>query len=249
MPALGEIAIYPVKALPPVNPSSVNITPVGGLAGDRAFAIVDSNGEYVNGKRTAAVHRLQAEIDLAAGTITLADPAQASPQTFHLQADRAALETWLSEFFGYAVELETAAGGEQTDSSVYGDGTNTGPTLISRATIRELASWYPDIDPGEMQRRLRPNLVIEDVPAFWEDHLIADASQEFTIGDVTLAGVKPVPRCVVPTRDPATGTETPGFRETFIERRQATIPEWAPETAFDHYFKVMVLTRGLFSLG
>ena len=47
----------------------------------------------------------------------------------------------------------------------------------------------------------------------------------------------------MPTRDPDTGAETPGFRERFVTRREATLPEWAAEDWYDHYFRLMVNTR------
>jgi len=50
-----------------------------------------------------------------------------------------------------------------------------GPTVVSRATLETVASWFDEIaDATEMRRRLRPNLVLDDCPAFWEDRLFAD---------------------------------------------------------------------------
>ncbi|MFC7176929.1 hypothetical protein [Halosegnis marinus] len=55
--------------------------------------------------------------------------------------------------------------------------------------------------------------------------------------------MNPCQRCAVPTRDPDTGEETPGFRERFVERREATLPEFAARGRYDHYFRLMVNTR------
>jgi hypothetical protein len=63
------------------------------------------------------------------------------------------------------------------------------------------------------------------------------------VGAARFEGVNPCQRCAVPTRDPDTGAETPGFRERFLERREATLPEWAARDRFDHYFRLMVNTR------
>lgn len=243
MPVLSRIAVHPIKALDPVEPDHVAITPVGGLADDRVYAIVTPDGGYVNGKRTAAVHRLRADFDLATERVTLHHTERGPPREFHLDRDRGALESWLSDYFGTTVRLEAGVGGELTDSAVYGDGTRTGPTLISRATLREVASWFDGIDPAEMRLRLRPNLVVEDVPAFWEDRFVAGGGRQFRIGDVRLEGIKPVPRCVVPTRHPHTGEEYEGFKETFVARRAATLPDWADPDVYETWFAVMVVAR------
>ena len=242
MRTLSRIAVHPIKALDPAEPERVGISEVGGLTGDRAYAIVDGDGEYVNGKRTDAVHRLRADYDLEENRVTLRHPDSAS-RRFHLEDDHGRLEAWLSDYFETEVSLEVGSGGELTDGAVYGDGSATGPTLISEATLRETASWFDGIDAEEMRLRLRPNLVVEGVPAFWEDRLIADGGLTVAVGDRRLVGTKPIPRCVVPTRDPHTGAPYDGFRETFTERREETLPEWAPREQFDHLFALMVGLR------
>ena len=232
MPTLSQIAVHPIKALDPVERDRVGITDVGGLDGDRAFAIVDASGNYVNGKRTSAVHRLAADVDLDAGRVVLGEQGTDERHEFDIDGDRDALEAWLSEFFGDSVTLETGPGGSLTDSAIYGDGTKTGPTLVSAATLREVASWFDGIDPAEMRLRLRPNLVVEGVPAFWEDRLVGEGGH-LRIGGVRLEATGPLPRCVVPTRDPHTGEEYDGFRETFLEHRERTLPEWVDRSVFD----------------
>lgn len=244
MATLSRISVYPIKALDPMDLDSVSITEVGGLSGDRIYAIVDENGNYVNGKRTAKVHRLDAEVHLEQNHLTLRERGRDAKQQFHLDDDREQLDTWLSEYFGIDVHLEHGPGGSQTDSVVLGDSNEPGPTLISEATLRKVASWYDGIDAEEMRLRLRPNLVVTDVPAFWEDKLVGTDGRCFRVGDTTLEGVKPVPRCVVPTRDPATGETYDGFRETFVQKREETLPEWTSPELFDgDLFSLMALTR------
>lgn len=244
MPTLSQIAVHPIKALGPASLDHVSITEVGGLAGDRVYGIIDENGDYVHGKRTADVHRLDAEFDLDTNHIRLRVRQENRLQEFHLDRNRDELETWLSDYFGIHVELKVGSGGSQTDSAVYTDEAEAGPTLISAATIREVASWYDGIDPVEMRLRLRPNLVVEGVPPFWEDKLVADGGRHFRIGDVTLEGIMPVSRCVVPTRDPHTGDVYEGFRETFLRKREQTLPEWFDREAFDgNLFSLMAVVR------
>ncbi|MFC6719787.1 MOSC domain-containing protein [Natrialbaceae archaeon GCM10025810] len=244
MPTLATIAVYPIKALDPVTRDRTSITDVGGLAGDRIYAMVAEDGTYVNGKLTADVHQLRAETDLDANRIRLRVRGEDAVHEFHFDHDREALEEWLSDYFAEPIELEAAPGGSLTDSVVYSNDAKAGPTLISAATIREVASWYDGVSPEEMRLRLRPNLVVDCVPPFWEERLVAPAARRIQIGDVVLEGRTLVPRCVVPARNPYTGEKDDGFREIFLEKREETVPDWTDRDAFDgNLFKLMVLTR------
>lgn len=244
MPTLSKILVYPVKALDPVDVSSVSISHAGGLSHDRIYGIKDQDGNYVHGKRTADVHRLDTEYDPATAQFTVQVHGEDSRHVFNLDDEQAALEAWLSEYFGLSVSLEVGTGGSQTDSVVFTDDGETGPTLISAGTLREVASWYDGIDPEEMCLRLRPNLVVSGVPPFWEDRLIADGGRRFQIGDTTLIGVEPIPRCIVPARNPRTGATYDDFREIFIENRRETLPDWVSQSDFDgNLFSLMIGTR------
>ncbi|WP_224449543.1 MOSC domain-containing protein [Haloprofundus salilacus] len=245
MATLRRIFVYPIKSLDAQAVDTARIVENGGLDGDRQFALFDADGRYVNGKRNRDTHRLRSAVDFEREAVRL-EPPEGEARTFTLDDDE--LTDWLSSYFGEPVTLERErAGGfpDDTDAS--------GPTIISTATIRELASWYPDIDAESMRRRLRPNLEIGGVPPFWEDRLFAgrDEVVEFTVGDadgdsddgIAFDGVNPCQRCVVPSRDPDTGEEYDGFRERFVEKRRETIPEWSGGDWFDHHFRVMVNTR------
>lgn len=242
MPNLSRIRVHPVKALDAVDLDAVEISSAGGLAGDRAFAIVDGDGEYVNGKRTDAVHRLDAEVDLGAGTIRLGVRESADREAFDLGGDRPPLEDWLSSYLGYGVELEAGRGGELTDSSVLG-GDPPGVTVVSTATLRTVASWFPEIDVDGVRRRFRANLEVDGVDPFWEDRLVGAEGARIQLGGATLRVVEPVPRCVVPTRHPDTGEPTDGFRERFLRRREETFPDGVNRDAFDHLYSLTVLAE------
>lgn len=235
-PRLARISIFPVKSLDSNEPQKVEITPAGPIEGDRRYAIVDEDGEYVNGKRTQEIHRIRAEYN--SGHVTLSEHGGDERHEFALENNREELVDWLTDYFGYPVELVHDEAGLPDDT------TNTGPTVISTATIEAVASWF-DLSTESVRRRFRANLEIEGVPAFWEDNLFTDHSRvvEFSIGNVTLAGVNPCQRCVVPSRNPDTGEELEGFRQRFIEKRQETLPEWTDSGRFDHPFRLMVNTR------
>ncbi|KKF39108.1 molybdenum cofactor biosysynthesis protein, partial [Halorubrum saccharovorum] len=161
-------------------------------------------------------------------------------RTFALPEDGEALAAWVGYYLGYAVDLVREPNGGLPD-----DRAAPGPTVVSRATLETVASWFDEIaDATEMRRRLRPNLVLDDCPAFWEDRLFADRGEavRVSIGETELFGVNPCQRCVVPSRDPDTGEPIDGFREAFIRKRRETRPAWTKSDRFDHDFRLMVNT-------
>ncbi|MFD1645845.1 MOSC domain-containing protein [Haloarchaeobius litoreus] len=239
MPTVASLRVYPVKSLDPLELDTVEVNN-GALRHDREYAIVDGDREFVNGKREPALHRIRSRYDPDRRALSLREHGDDDWTTFSMDAERGELNAWLSEFLDYPVSVVRDASGGMPD-----DTEADGPTVIARETAAAIASWYDDVDTGGMLRRLRPNVVVEAGEPFWEDRLYADRGsvRQFTIGDVEFEGVQPCQRCVVPTRDPDTGAETADFRETFVERREATLPAWANRDRFDHFFRVMVNTR------
>ena len=240
-----RISIYPIKSLDGRSVDRVEVVTNGGLAGDREYALFDSDGDYVNGKNDRQVHPIRASYDgdgARAESVTLSTPEQDATR-FDLGAvdddTPVPIVDWLSEWFGYPVTLDRNREGGFPD-----DTTAAGPTIISEATIETVAGWFDDVDSEGMRRRLRPNIVLGGVPAFWEDHLFADRNSRvrFAIGDAEFLGVNPCQRCVVPSRDPDTGDEIEGFTETFVEHRRETMPDWSGGDWFDHEFRLMVNT-------
>ena len=251
-PELRRLTTYPIKSLDPQAHDSVAVE-YGTLAGDREYAMVakaaaadhdpttasvGGRGDYVNGKRTAAVHRLRSSVDREAGTLTLREAGGEDARTFSLD-DPGDLNAYLTEFFGEPVSVRREPRGGYPDDREF-----DGPTLVSTATLREVASWF-DVSLDSARRRFRANLEVGGVPAFWEDRLYADRGEAvaFRIGDVELLGCNPCRRCVVPSRDPDTGEETPGFRETFLRERGRTLPQWVDSDRFEGDYRLMVNTR------
>ncbi|MDZ7746813.1 MAG: MOSC domain-containing protein [Halobacteriales archaeon] len=237
--SLDGIYVYPVKSLDGIERDRTTVRETGGLAFDREYAIRDADDAYVNGKRERAVHRLASVFDPDTGRWTVG-PRDGERETFRLPDERKAASDYLSDYFGYPVTIDRdATGGFPDDTHA------SGPTIISRATLDAVADWYDDIGAVELRRRLRPNLVVSGVEPFWEDKLYADreSAVTFTVGGTRFEGRNPCQRCVVPTRDPDTGAQTPGFRERFVTQRETTLPEWANEDWYDHYFRLMVNTR------
>ena len=239
-PHLARIRLYPIKSLDPLEVDEVVVLRAAGLAHDREFCLLDENGDIVNAKRFGEqLIPIRSEVDLGLGELTL--HANGTSQVFRLASESGAIEGWFSSRLGRPVTLaRNSQGGFPDDSEA------PGPTLVSTATLREVASWFPGSSTGEMRRRFRANLEIDGVPAFWEDRLYGTAGEAaaLRIGDVTIEGVNPCARCTVPERNPETGEITePAFAKIFAERRRDTLPSWADESRFDHYYRLSVNTR------
>jgi len=237
---LARIIIYPIKSLDGMELTQTSVLASGALKHDREFAIVDARGRFVNGKRNAKVHLLQSHFLLANRTVSLQVQGTATAQIFHLDAQRQALEACLSEFFSFEVKLhQNLLAGFPDDTA------SPGPTVISTATLAEVASWFPGVSLDEIRRRIRANIEIDEVPAFWEDRLFTATGDvvAFRIGDVEFQGVNPCQRCIVPTRDSVTAAAYPKFQKIFMTKRQETLPAWVAKERFNHFFRLSVNTR------
>jgi len=65
----------------------------------------------------------------------------------------------------------------------------------------------------------------------------------FHIVYVQFLGVNPCQRFLVPTRDSLSGVAYPSFQKIFIQKRQATLPEWVASSRFNHFYKLSVNTQ------
>lgn len=237
--SLARITVYPIKSLDGVELDAVDVLPTGALAHDRRFALVDEEGRLVNGKRTPAVNRIRAEYDLSAMHVRLRVGDETASARLTLDDERDRLAACLSELIGIDCQLI-----ENTEQGFPDDIDAPGPTVISTATLREVAGWY-GLSLEESRRRFRANLEIDGVEPFWEDRLVgpAGSSVPFTIGPVHWLGMKACQRCVVPTRSSLAGDVTPSFQKTFAAERQRTLPAWATRERFDHFYRLAVNTQ------
>ena len=242
MPRLARITVYPIKALPGVDVDHASLTAGGALRHDREYAIVDAQGNYINGKRTPAIHRLDAWCAIDGDTVRVTLHSGASKETFALDdsAQLAALAARLSHYFGEPVHIERDTQGGFPD-----DPEASGPTVIATASIIEAATWYAGFTATDIRRRFRANLELDACPAFWEDRLFGDpdTTVKFRVGAAQLLGTNPCKRCVVPTRDPSSGDALAGFQRTFVQQRKATLPAWANRARFDFYYRFATNTR------
>ncbi|MFM7219666.1 MAG: MOSC domain-containing protein [Nodosilinea sp.] len=234
---LARIDIFPIKSLDGVSLTQVTVLASGALQGDRRYALFDSHHRFINGKHNPAVHSLRSRFEPSGQVVHCSHPGQPEDTTFDLEADRKALETWLSAYFQERVMIQ-----ENPQQGFPDDTQAAGPTVISTATLEQVASWYGDLSLADLRRRFRTNLEIGGVLPFWEDRCFDSGNQpvRFRIGDVVLEGVNPCQRCIVPTRDPDTGVSRRDFQATFVNQRAATLPSWAPRSRFNHFYHLAV---------
>lgn len=239
MAKLDRIQIFPIKALDGVELDTVEISPGGALKGDRTYAMLDAKGKYINGKNNAKVHLLRSGYNLDIPSVTLQSPQEERSYTFDLQRERSPLEAWLSQFFQQPVTLvEDRRLGFPDDTEA------SGPTVVSTATLEATATWFPGLSSEQMRQRLRTNLELSGVEAFWEDRLYGnnDETVAFQIGDVALCGINPCQRCIVPVRDPQSAIVYPDFQKIFSRRRQESLPQWVDRSRYNHYYRLCVNT-------
>jgi uncharacterized protein YcbX len=243
---LANIRLHPIKGLDPVSVPEARIGPNGSLELDRVWLLTSVDGKWVNGKRSPAIHHIRAEYDAQVTSVALsvsggsAPGAKLQPARFQFPSDFARAAEWFSEYFGQTVLVR------HVPESVPDDGLAPGPTIVSTASLQQVCDTFPGVDLVQARERFRATLEVDGVPAFWEDQLFGSDENyvvRFKIGEVAFEGSNPCARCPVPPRNPRTGEETVGFSRTFSDMRRNTIPPWAPEERFDHYYRLSTNTR------
>ena len=236
-PVVSNITIYPVKSLDGISLQKAMITEGGCLLHDREYALSDEAGKLVTGKTNALVHLLRSIVDLENETISFRQQHESSWEKFHLEKERPAIQSYLSNYFGFPILLQKNSTGRFMDIPDL-----SGVTVVSTASLQAVSQWYNPMDMGETRKRFRATIEIEGVPAFWEDHLFSKQGKgiEFKIGDVSIFGISPRARCVVPTRNPKTGEVIHAFPKSFAKRRAESKPEWSTLDEYGHHYYLSV---------
>jgi len=249
-PTLTNIRLHPIKALDPVAVAEAPISPSGGLALDRAWALHSVDGKWVNGKRTPLIHQIRASYSPDLQSVTLSVPTdrrQIPARTFAFPEAYQDAAEWFSVFFEQQIIVRYYEGGFPDDTVA------NGPTIVSTASLQAVAEWFPPSPQGfpgltvdDIRERFRTTLEIQGVPAFWEDQLFGQderSAVRFTIGEVHFEGSNPCARCPVPPRDPRTGEVLEGFQKRFTQLRESTLPTSSPRDRFDHFYRLATNTR------
>jgi len=251
-PRLANICLHPIKSLDSLPVKEARIGPGGGLEFDRAWALYSADGEWVNGKRAAAIFLIRAAFAPDISSVTLSVPGdrrKIPTKTFAFPGDTAPASKWFSNFFEQPITVRHSPEGFPDDAIA------NGPTIISTASLQAVCGLFPGMTIDDARLRFRTTLEIDgdrsavapaEVPAFWEDQLFSAEERStvrFRIGEVNFEGSNPCARCPVPPRDPHTGVIIPGFQKIFSDYRRSHVPAWCPEARFDHYYRLATNTR------
>ena len=242
-PRLASIRLHPIKSLDHVSVTEARIGPAGGLVHDRAWALYSVDGQWVNGKRTPAIHLIRAAYSPDLRSVTLSVPGdrrKIPPRAFAFPQAFEDASEWFSVFFEQQIIVRYSENGFPDDSIAHG------PTIVSTASLDKISEWFPTITQDEARLRFRTTLEINGVPAFWEDQLFGADERSvvrFKIGEVSFEGSYPCARCPVPPRDPFTGISLEGFQKRFTQLREQSLPASSPRDRFDHFYRFATNTR------
>jgi uncharacterized protein len=213
---------YPVKSLRG-NPLARATLTTQGIAGDRAWMVVDRNGHFLtqrelpamatitvreHGKGITLEHDMHGTITAQANENAVTNVKVWRSDVLGLDAGDAAAQ-WLTDALDTHVRLvrfddrtprvcNPLFAGDSGAHTRFADGY---PVLVTNVASLD------DLN-GRMSKRLgmerfRPNIVVEGIAAWEEDHI-----DILTCGGVQLKFVKPCVRCQVTTTDQTTGARS-----------------------------------------
>ncbi|MEZ2229165.1 MOSC domain-containing protein [Microcoleus sp.] len=240
MAYVASIHIYPIKSLDGIAVSQATLLPSGALKGDRSFAIYDEQGEFVNGDRHNGAYFLRLSFNISNNIVGLKIQGTEQEIFFHIDRERARIQSWLTNYFGFRVKLvENLLTGFPENPAA------PGPTIISTETIAEIASWFPRVCVNEMRQHLRANIEIGDVPPFWEDQLFAENEEivRLQIGTTTFEALNPSQRSILSQRHYFREEVYPNFEKVFTAKRNKTIADSARRLPLNHLSQLNINTR------
>ncbi|MBU3646859.1 MAG: MOSC domain-containing protein [Limnohabitans sp.] len=235
--------VYPIKSCAGISLQQAVLTPTG-LAHDRAWMVVDAEGDMVTQRELPRMVKIQPA--LTHDTLVLHAPGQVDLE-LPLTAARTTLtqvrvwddvvpafdmgpaaSTWLTDFLGDRLGPLRLVRFDDQHARLSSDKWTQGvqalnqfsdgfPLLaVSKASLDELNSRLQA--KGEVavdMRRFRPNLVLDGVMAHDEDRI-----GTMTVDGVQLQPVKPCPRCPIPNIDPDLAQPHPAVSDTLQTYRQ-----------------------------
>jgi len=190
-PRLTNLRLHPIKSLDPLTVTEARISPSGGLALDRAWALYSVDGRWVNGKRTPAIHLIRAAFspDLRSVTLSVPGDRRSIPaHTFPFPDGHDDAAEWFSMFFEQQILVPLFS--RRFSRRHY----RQRPTIVSTASLQAVCEWFPSLTLDEVRLRFRTALEIDGVPAFWEDQLFGE--DEHSV--VRFQSAKSISRAAIP---------------------------------------------------
>jgi uncharacterized protein len=212
MPAIGSIAElrrYPVKSL---AGESLTVAAVDerGLAGDRRWAVVDTDGKLGSSKSTRRFRRMDGLLQLTADHGSNLDPIIGFPDGRRVPGDDPDVHGALSDHVGRPVRLVPEGRASHFDE---------GPVhLVTTASLAALADHHR---APVSTARLRANLLVDVGPAtgFVENRW---TGRTLVIGaDLVISIREPMPRCVMVDLPQHDLPPAPGLLDTIARHNRA----------------------------
>ncbi len=239
------LSVTPVKGLAMHHPDHVDLV-AGGVAGDRAFFLVDESGAMVSCTDIGALMAHRADLDAATGVLTVNGPdgiVHSAPAELGAPVD--------TDFYGLrTVSGRAVVGWDEVFSDIAGQPVRlvrgetgafdvAGVTLIGASSTEGLAttSALESVDA----RRFRMNVEIAGSATLDEDSW---DGRELCLGDAVVRVGGPVKRCAATTRNPDTGEIDLQTLKLIgaLKGRQEFGP-WGPGFYFGVYADVLVPGR------
>jgi uncharacterized protein len=220
MVTVDELNIYPLKSGRGIRKSSLRLVATG-CEWDRHWMITDSAGTFLSQRTHPKLARIQPDISDEALTLSAPDmppltlelEPRGEPMAVQVWKDRCegldqgeAASAWASQILGEPVRLVRVPAQSRRMASPQFAGPTAMPVsfadgfpilVCNRASLDDLNTRMPEPIPME---RFRPNIVLQGLPPFAEDHIAS-----LRIGSATLSLVKPCTRCVITSTDQRTG--------------------------------------------
>jgi uncharacterized protein YcbX len=228
---IARLFVYPVKSCAGVEVQEAVLTETG-LDLDRAWMVVDREGEFVSQRELPRMALIKPQLKLhevvlrAPGMLALhlaIDTVEAPMQVRVWDDVVPAFDMggiaaqWLTDFLGQPLRLVRFDPEHRRLSSLQWTGGVEAPNQFSdgfpllvagTASLDELNGRLAAAGHAPVgMERFRPNIVLDGLEAHDEDRvdLLAIAADE----PVQLRPVKPCPRCPIPNIDPATAESSP----------------------------------------
>lgn len=241
---IAQLWVYPVKSCAGISLTEAELTDTG-LLYDRAWMVVDSDGEFVTQRELPRMALIQTAFKM--GQLVLRAPGMLA---LHLALDAAEgplkvrvwddevqaydmgdlAAQWFSDFLGQPLRLARFdpevrrvcslkwTGGREAVTQ-FADGFSL--LVTSTASLDELNTRLGAAGHAPVgMPRFRPNVVLAGVEAHDEDRVGALRIDTGHGASALIEPVKPCGRCPIPNIDPATATSSPEVSDTLQGYRQ-----------------------------
>jgi len=203
MPHVSELTIYPLKSAQGINLKKLSYKKRGPQF-DREWMVVNSKNQFLSQRQFPLMCLIKAQ--LTDNELILTAP-NCSPLLISFNNSSSEAQNWISDYLG--IDCRLIAMPKETKRLVDTDYASNKETvsfadgfpslIISQASLDDFNS---KLEQPISMAHFRPNIVIDDCPAYAED-----IWQAIKINGITFSLVKPCSRCIIPAIEPNSGNK------------------------------------------